>query len=76
MLFALKTILSYYEVKRDRVLSDYLYLIAIPLVYVYGDSKYMHKVPNELIGMFFNLQQVVAFYDPLVDLIVSFFGLF
>jgi hypothetical protein len=70
MLFALKTILSYYEVKKDRVLSDYLYLIAIPLIYVYGDCKYMHKVPNDLIGMFFNLQQVVLFYDPLVDLIV------
>jgi hypothetical protein len=32
MIFAMKTILSYYEVKKDRVLVDYLYLIAIPLV--------------------------------------------
>jgi hypothetical protein len=32
MIFAMKTILSYYEIKKDRVLVDYLYLIAIPLV--------------------------------------------
>lgn len=32
MIFAMKTILSYYEVKKDRILTDYLYLLAIPLV--------------------------------------------
>jgi hypothetical protein len=32
MLFAMKSILSYYEVVRDRILSDYLYLLCMPLV--------------------------------------------
>ena len=37
MIFAMKTVLSYYEVKKDRILTDYLYLIAIPIIYVFGD---------------------------------------
>jgi Ni/Fe-hydrogenase subunit HybB-like protein len=32
MMFAMKTVLSYYEVKRDRILSDYLYILALPLL--------------------------------------------
>jgi hypothetical protein len=32
MTYAMKTILSYYELKRDRILSDYLYMLAIPLI--------------------------------------------
>ena len=33
MIFAMKTVLSYYEVRRDRILSDYLFRICIPLIY-------------------------------------------
>ncbi len=32
MIFCMKTLLSYYEKKRDRILSDYLYQLAIPLI--------------------------------------------
>lgn len=32
MVFCMKTILSYYEKKKDRILSDYLYQLCIPLV--------------------------------------------
>ena len=55
MIFAMKTVLSYYEVRRDRILSDYLFRICIPLIYVYGGNKHMHKIPTDLIGYFFSL---------------------
>ena len=32
MIFCAKTILSYYEIKKDRILSDYLYMLIIPLM--------------------------------------------
>lgn len=32
MIFCMKTLLSYYEKKKDRILSDYLYHLAIPLI--------------------------------------------
>jgi hypothetical protein len=38
MIFAMKTILSYYEVRKDRILTDYLYLTALPLVYAFKTS--------------------------------------
>jgi len=34
MIFAMKTILSFYEVVKDRILSDYLYMLCIPLVVI------------------------------------------
>ena len=34
MMFAMKTILSYYEVKRDRIISDYLYILCMPLLVI------------------------------------------
>lgn len=71
MLFAMKTILSYYEVKRDRILTDYLYLIALPLVFTFGSARHMLNIPTDLVGYFFTLQSIVSFYDPLVDLIVK-----
>lgn len=71
MLFAMKTILSYYEVKNDRILTDYLYLLAIPLVFVFGNAKYLLKIPSDLIGYYFSLQEIVKFFDPLVDLIIK-----
>lgn len=71
MIFAMKTILSYYEVKQDRILTDYLYLIAIPLVYAFGKAKYLLKIPSDLIGFFFTLQNIITFFDPYVDLIIK-----
>lgn len=70
MIFAMKTILSFYEMRQDRVLTDYLYLLCIPLVYVFGPAKHMLKVPSELIGYFYSLQLIVQYFDPLVDLVV------
>jgi hypothetical protein len=59
MLFAMKTILSYYEVKKDRVLTDYLFLLTIPLVYAFGNVPHLLKLPTDLMGYFFTLQGVV-----------------
>lgn len=39
MVFCLKSVLSYYERSTDRILSDYLYYIAIPLIYAFGSMK-------------------------------------
>lgn len=55
MIFAMKTILSYYELKKDRILTDYLYLLCIPLVFVFGSSKHLLKIPTELIGYYYSL---------------------
>ena len=32
MIFAMKVILSYFERKQDRILSDYLFYVSIPLM--------------------------------------------
>ena len=32
MIFTMKVILSYFERKQDRILSDYLYYLCIPLI--------------------------------------------
>ena len=39
MLLAMKILLSYYEKKMDRVLADYLYMLAIPLIFTFGEQK-------------------------------------
>lgn len=31
----------------------------------------MHKIPTDLVGYFFSLQQIVQFFDPLVDYIIK-----
>lgn len=71
MMFAMKTILSYYEKQTDRILSDYLYMLAIPLVHAFGNNKHMHKIPVDLIGYFFSIVGIVKYFDPLVDLLVK-----
>lgn len=71
MMFAMKTILSYYEKIKDRILSDYLYMLAIPLVHAFGSNKHMHKIPVDLVGYFFSIINIVKFYDPLVDLVIK-----
>ena len=55
MIFAMKTILSFYELRQDRVLTDYLYLICITLMHVFGQSKHLMKVPSELVGYYYSL---------------------
>ncbi len=32
MIYTMKVVLSYYERKQDRILSDYLYYLAIPVI--------------------------------------------
>lgn len=71
MIFAMKTILSYFEVKKDRILSDYLYLISIPLIWNFASAKHIHKIPADLVGYFITIHSIVTFFDPLVDLIVK-----
>ncbi|EGR32032.1 hypothetical protein IMG5_098680 [Ichthyophthirius multifiliis] len=70
MIFCAKTILSYYEVRKDRILSDYLYMLVIPLMSVFAEAKHLHKIPVDLVGYFFSIQKVVSYFDPLVDLLV------
>ena len=70
MVFCMKTILSYFEKQRDRILSDYLYILCIPLVKVYGNLSFMIKHPADLIAFFYSLHKVVLDYDPLVDQVV------
>ena len=81
MVYAMKTILSYFEKQRDRILSDYLYVLCIPLIVtfylllfifkkVYSNLSYMIKHPADLIGFFYSLHRIVLDYDPLVDQIV------
>lgn len=45
MMFAMKTILSYYEKKTDRILADYLYMLSIPLV-----VKKLNKIINTTVS--------------------------
>lgn len=71
MVFCMKTILSFYEKKKDRVISDYLYFLCIPLVFVHGSQRQMHKTPADLISYFFTIQKMAAEFDPMVDLIVK-----
>ena len=35
MLLAIKILLSYYENKMDQVFADYLYMLAIPLIFTF-----------------------------------------
>lgn len=43
MIYCMKTILSYYEIKKDRILSDYLYLLCIPLMVFIDSHSFLLK---------------------------------
>ena len=38
---------------------------------MFGDIKFMHKIPTDLVGFFFRIQQIVVFFDPLVDYLIK-----
>ena len=52
MIQCMKTILSYHEKKTDRILSDYHYLLCMPLIIAFSELRYMYSSPSELIGMY------------------------
>lgn len=67
MVQCMKTILSFYEKKKDRILSDYNYMICMPLIVAFCELRYMLNSPAELIGMYFKLMEIIQIYDPLTD---------
>ena len=64
MLNAMKVILSYVEKKTDIIISDYHYLLAIPLLVAFSEERWMLSQPTELIGFFFSILDIVKFLDP------------
>lgn len=64
MLNAMKVILSYVERKTDIIISDYHYLLAIPLLVAFSEERWMLSQPTELIGFFFSIIDIVKFLDP------------
>mmetsp|Transcript_15881 Transcript_15881/g.13472 ORF Transcript_15881/g.13472 Transcript_15881/m.13472 type:complete len:106 (+) Transcript_15881:634-951(+) len=67
MIYSMKVILSYFERKQDRIISDYLYYICIPLMRVFGNSHYIMSPPVDLIGFFYSLFEMVKQIDPKVE---------
>ena len=66
MIQCMKTILSYHEKKTDRILSDFHYLLCMPLIIAFSELRYMYSSPSELIGMYQTMVEIVNIYDPLV----------
>jgi len=71
MIYTMKVILSYFERKQDRILSDYLYYLAIPVIKVFGNSHYIMNPPVDLVGFFITVVNMVKQIDPLVDIVVQ-----
>lgn len=68
MIQCMKQILSYYEKKTNRILSDYHYLLSIPLVIAFSELKFLMINPGELIGFYHRIQDTVKIFDPLVGM--------
>jgi len=66
MIQCMKTILSYYERKQDRIISDYHYMICMPLIIAFCELRWLLNSPAELIGIYFNVMKIVHFFDPMV----------
>lgn len=64
MIQCMKQILSYYEKKTNRILSDYHYLLSIPLVIAFSELKFLMINPGELIGFYHRIQDTVKIFDP------------
>jgi len=71
MIYTMKVVLSYYERKQDRILSDYLYYLAIPLIKVFGNSQYIMHPPVDLVGFYVSIINMVKQIDPLVDIVAQ-----
>ena len=68
MVQCMRQILSYYEKKTDRILNDYYYMLAIPLVIAFCEQKYLQVNPAEMIAMFIQILGIIKIFDPLVGL--------
>lgn len=62
----MKTILSYYEKKTDMIVSDYNYMLTMPLVVCFAELRWLLSSPAELIGMYYSLMRIVKFFDPYI----------
>lgn len=63
MIQCMKTILSYVERKTDVILSDFQYLLCIPLLVAFAELRWLIASPAELIGHYFSLVDLVKFFD-------------
>lgn len=63
MVQCMKTILSYVEKKTDVILSDYQYLLCIPLIVAFSELRWLISSPTELVGHYFSLVDLVKFFD-------------
>lgn len=63
MIQCMKTILSYVERKTDIILSDFQYLLCIPLIVAFSELRWLISSPSELIGHYFSLVDIVKFFD-------------
>lgn len=68
MLQCMKTILSYYEKKIDMIVSDYNYMITMPLIICFAELRWLMSSPAELIGMYFSLIEIIKVFDPFLIL--------
>ena len=63
MIQCMKTILSYVEKKTDIILSDYQYMLCIPLIVAFSELRWLISAPSELVGHYFSLVELVKFFD-------------
>lgn len=63
MIQCMKTILSYVERKTDVILSDFQYMLCIPLIVAFSELRWLISSPTELIGHYFSLVDLVKFFD-------------
>ena len=66
MLQCMKTILSYHEKTSDMILSDYNYMIVIPLIICFAELRWLLNSPAELIGMYNSLLNIAKDYDRFI----------
>lgn len=63
MVQSMKTILSYVEKKTDVILSDYQYMLCIPLLVAFSELRWLISSPAELIGHYFTIINLIKFFD-------------
>lgn len=68
MIQCMKTILSYYEKKTDKILSDFHYMLAMPIIVAFCELRWLLSSPAELIGIYENIVEVVKGFDPVAGL--------
>lgn len=64
MVQCMKTILSWVERKTDIILTDYQYMLCIPLLVAFSELRWLIAAPSELVGHYFSLLDLVKKFDP------------